>query len=459
MDDMNNFNEMNEMNEMSGPVAPAPAKPRRKGKKVLKGVALVLAAAIVAGAAGFGGAALYRVAFPVATPEAQVPDRSGAPGEAGTTDETDKPDKTDETEDRDDESGRHTLLTSGAPLSAAGAAVSPEELYEAVLPSCVGITVSTTVNIWGQTTTSAASGSGFILTADGYIATNYHVIEDARSGADIAVTLSDGTRYTAKLVGGDEGHDVAVVKIDAEGLTPAVIGDSGSLRVAQWVCTVGNPLGELTFSFSDGRVSALDRIISTDNSESMNMLQTNCAINPGNSGGPLFDEQGRVVGIVTAKYTRASTDVSAEGLGFAIPIDDVKSILTDLMDHGGFAGKPLLGVTASTVTETMQRYGLPAGAAVESVNEGSCAEKAGLQEGDIITALDGKAVASHTELAAAIAAHRAGDTVTLTVYRQGRTLTLTATLDEQTDAAETPQQQTPEVQIPSNWPFGYGNWA
>ncbi len=456
MDDMNNFNDMNHMSE---PFAPAPEKPRKKGKKVLKGVALVLALAIVAGAAGFGGSALYRAAFPVAAPEVQAPNGSGTPGEAGAADATDKSDKTGETEDKDDESGRHTLLTSGAPLGAAGAAVSPEELYEAVLPSCVGITVSTTVNIWGQTTTSAASGSGFILTADGYIATNYHVIEDARGGADIAVTLYDGTKYDAKLVGGDEGHDVAVIKIDAEGLTPAVIGDSGSLRVAQWVCTVGNPLGELTFSFSDGRVSALDRIISTDSSESMNMLQTNCAINPGNSGGPLFDEQGRVVGIVTAKYTRASTNVSAEGLGFAIPIDDVKELLTDIMENGGFAGKALLGVTASTVTEAMQRYGLPAGAAVESVNEGSCAEKAGLREGDIITALDGKAVASHTELAAAIAAHRAGDTVTLTVYRQGRTLTITATLDEQTEDAETPEQQSPQTQTIPGWPFGNGNWA
>lgn len=452
MDDMNNMNEMNDLTDTaprSLPVptaAPAPAKPRRKGRAAIKWTALVLAAAIVAGAAGFGGAALFRSAFPAETSDAQTADRGGTPLEA-------------DEGDRDDESGRNALLSSGASVSAAGgAAMSPEELYEAVLPSCVGITVSTTVNIWGQTTTSAASGSGFILTADGYIATNYHVIEDARSGADIAVTLSDGQRYNAKLVGGDEGHDVAVVKIDAEGLTPVVIGDSGSLRVAQWVCTVGNPLGELTFSFSDGRVSALDRIISTDSSESMNMLQTNCAINPGNSGGPLFDEQGRVVGIVTAKYTKASSGVSAEGLGFAIPIDDVKDLLTDIMEQGGFTGKPILGITASTVTAAMQRYGLPAGAAVEAVNDGSCAEKAGLQEGDIITALDGKAVASHEELAAAIAAHRAGDTVTLSVYRQGRTLTLDATLDEQRDTAQT-EDRTPEIQIPSGWPFGNGNWA
>lgn len=399
---------------------------KRRGFGIGKAVALMLAVALVAGAAGFGGAALYGRMNPA---EESVQDAPAAPVTAT--------------------AAANVKLSSG---------MTPEELYEAVLPSCVGITVSTTVNIFGQTTTSAASGSGFVLTADGYIATNYHVIEEAaeQSGVDIEVSFENGDRYEAKLVGGDEDNDIAVIKIDAAGLTPVTLGDSDSLKVAQWVCTVGNPLGELTFSFSDGRVSALDRVISTGESADMNMLQTNCAINPGNSGGPLFDETGRVVGIDTAKYTNASSDVSAEGLGFALPIDDVKEMLTDLMTVGYVTGRPLLGVTVSGVSSAMSRYGIPGGAAVESVNEGSCAEKAGLQTGDIITALDGETVDSTASLSAALSAHRAGDTVTLTVYRQGQTLELTVTLDEKT-GTETVTESNDSPYGGYGWPFGgYG---
>ncbi len=414
-----------------GTSAPTPKKHRRGAVKFM---ALALALALVAGCAGFGGAALYGKMNPRTAAE-DVPAAPGAGIAAPVT-------------------------PAGSVVAGPDGEMSPEELYEAVLPSCVGITVSTTVNIWGQTTTSAASGSGFILTADGYIATNYHVIEDAvqRDGVDIEVTLSNGEKYTGKLVGGDQDNDIAVVKIDAQGLSPVTVGESSALKVAQWVCTVGNPLGELTFSFSDGRVSALDRVISTDNSERMNMLQTNCAINPGNSGGPLFDAQGRVVGIVTAKYTSASSGVSAEGLGFAIPIDDVKDMLSDIMEHGYVTGKPLLGVSVSTVSDAMTRYGIPEGAAVEAVNEGSCAEKAGIQEGDIITAMDGRAVASSDDLSAAISSHRAGDTVTVTVYRRGETLELTVTLDEKPGAGESGESEeteAPETDGSFTWPFGF----
>ncbi len=396
---------------------------KKRGSGAGRFIALALAVALVAGAAGFGGAALY-----------------------GRLNASDKAVET--------RSAAVPAVTSVANVKL-GSGMTPEELYEAVLPSCVGITVSTTVNIFGQTTTSAASGSGFILTADGYIATNYHVIEEAaeNSGVDIEVTLSDGGRYTAELVGGDEDNDIAVIKIDADGLSPVTLGESGSLEVAQWVCTVGNPLGELTFSFSDGRVSALDRVISTDENTDMNMLQTNCAINPGNSGGPLFDEEGHVVGIVTAKYTNASSGVSAEGLGFAIPIDDVKDMFSDIMKYGYVTGRPLLGVSVSTA---LSGYGVPAGAAVESVSGGSCAEKAGIQVGDVITALDGETVVSQSALSAAISAHRAGDTVTLTVYRQGETLELAVTLDEKTGKEETGSQRQPAYGQ-YGWPFGgYG---
>ena len=405
----------------SGETAMVPLKKRSRRGKALKITALVLALALLCGVSGFGGAALYAG---LAAPAAQAP--------------VDDPANTPV---------KMAALT--------GEELSAEDLYETVLGSCVGITVSTTVNIFGQTTTSAASGSGFVLTADGYIATNYHVIEEAASNnAAIEVSFADGQRYTATLVGGDEEADVAVIKIDAQGLTPVSLGDSGSLRVAQWVCTVGNPLGELTFSFSDGRVSALDRVIATQDGESMNMLQTNCAINPGNSGGPLFDAYGRVVGIVTAKFTNASSSVSAEGLGFAIPIDDVKAMLSDIIAYGYVTGKPQLGVSVSSVSNAMRRYGIPAGAAVEAVTSGSCAEKAGIRVGDIITSFDGKTISSKEELVTAVKSKRAGDQVEITVYRQGESVTVTAALDEK---AATETQAPVEQQLPDYWGFGGGN--
>ncbi len=404
----------------SGETALVPRRKSRRHGKLLKFTALLLALALLCGVSGLGGAALYA--------------RLNPPAEATLTGDT-----------------------PSAPVNMsalAGSELSAEDLYEAVLGSCVGITVSTTVNIFGQTTTSAASGSGFVLTADGYIATNYHVIEEAaRSSAAIEVSFADGSRYTATLVGGDEEADVAVIKIDAQGLTPVTLGDSGSLRVAQWVCTVGNPLGELTFSFSDGCVSALDRVIATEDGESMNMLQTNCAINPGNSGGPLFDAYGRVVGIVTAKFTNASNSVSAEGLGFAIPIDDVKAMLSDIIAYGYVTGKPQLGVTVSTVSSALRRYGIPAGAAVEAVESGSCAEKAGIQVGDVITEFDGKAIASGDDLVTAVKTKRAGDTVNVTLTRQGESVNLAVTLDEKNTSAasEAPAEEQEEYAF---WPFG-----
>ena len=352
--------------------------------------------------------------------------------------------------------------------TAQGQPMTPEELYEANLPSCVGITVSTTVNIFGRTTTSAASGSGFIISEDGYIATNYHVIEEAaeNDGVDIEVTLSNDEKYTAKLVGGEKDNDVAVLKIEATGLTPVTLGNSDELVVGEPVYAIGNPLGELTFTFTDGMVSALDRLITTTSEENgqtvettLNVLQTNCAINPGNSGGPLFDSYGNVIGITTAKYTESSSGVSAEGLGFALPINDIKDILADLIQNGYVTGKPYLGIQVSNVTEEIQRYGIPAGCVVEYVADGSCAQKAGLQVNDIITAIDDTAIDSSTALTAALASdYKAGDTVTLTIYRQQNEMTLTVTLDEKNEQTEANNQQQQQEQQQSQgqiqtWPW------
>ena len=429
-----------------GGAAPEPETPGKKpGRFTRRAIALVLACAVVGGAAGVGGAAVYqRVA---------APDTVMYQGERPTVDVD-------------------TVANSNG-----GQPMTPEQLYAANLASCVGITVNTTVNIFGQTTTSAASGSGFVLTQDGYIVTNYHVIEDAVDDSSVTVTVSfaDGGKYTAALVGGEKDNDVAVIKIDATGLKPVTLGDSDQLVVGEDVYTIGNPLGELTYSLSDGLVSALDRLITTTSTNpttgqqettTLNVLQTNCDINPGNSGGPLFDGYGNVVGIVTAKYTQSSSGVSAEGLGFALPINDVKDIIQDLIEHGYVTGKPYMGVMVTSVPDYAQHYGVSAGAYVESVAEGSCAQKAGLQVNDIIIAIDDTAIDSSTALTAALSSnYKAGDTAKLTVLRGSDKLELTITFDEkndQTEAANQPQDQSSQSQQGGNsysgWPFGGFSW-
>ena len=268
---------------------------------------------------------------------------------------------------------------------------------------------------------------------------------------------------------------MAVLKIEATGLQPVTLGDSDQLVVGEPVYAIGNPLGELTFTFTDGMVSALDRLITTTGTDpdtqqkvaiTLNVLQTNCAINPGNSGGPLFDSYGNVVGIVSAKYTESTSGVTAEGLGFALPINDVKEILSDLIEHGYVTGKPYLGIQVNAVDEQAQRYGIPAGAVVEYVAEGSCAQKAGLQVNDIITAIDDTAVDSPSALTAALSTdYKAGDTAVLTVIRNQQELQLTVTLDEknaETEAANPLQQQQNQQSSGNNnyyqWPFGSFFW-
>lgn len=414
--------------------------PKKKKRGAARVAALLLACAIVGGGAGVGGAYLYS--------------RVAEPQNATTIYEEDRPQV------------RTVVNTNN------GQPMTPEQLYAANVDSCVGITVNTTVNIFGQTTTSAASGSGFVLSRDGYIATNYHVIESAvnDSSVTIQVSFANGDKYDAKLVGGEKDNDVAVLKIEADSLTPVTLGDSSKLVVGESVYAIGNPLGELTYSLTDGIVSALDRLITTgDNGDSttLNVLQTNCAINPGNSGGPLFDSYGNVIGITTAKYTQSSSGVNAEGLGFALPINDVKDILSDLIAHGYVTGKPYMGVQVMDVSSEAQRYGIAAGASVSYVAEDSCAQKAGLQVNDIITAIDDTAIDSSSALTAALSTnYKAGDTATLTVIRDQKEVKLTITFDEknaETEANNQLQQNNQQQQQqPSQgnggyyyqWPFG-----
>ncbi len=338
------------------------------------------------------------------------------------------------------------------------------DLYAMNVNSSVGITVSSTVNVFGQPTTSAAAGSGFVITEDGYVVTNHHVIEDAIDSKDtpIEVKFVNGDSYTATIVGYEKENDLAVLKINATGLQPVVFGDSDALVVGETVVAIGNPLGELDFSFTDGIVSAKDRLISTGDGVTMNMLQTNTAINPGNSGGPLFDGQGALIGINTAKYATSSNGTTVEGLGFAIPINDVKDMILDIMENGYVTGKPYLGVTVGNVPDEAQQYGITAGAAILGVANGSAAERAGLTPGDIVTAIDDVTVDTYSALTAAMVNYKAGDKAIFTVVRQVsnmqfETLTVQVTFDEKNDATTAANNNLEEAE--ENYNNFYGGYS
>ena len=309
--------------------------------------------------------------------------------------------------------------------------VSPADIYEMATKQVVGIrTEITMTNFFGMTSSGAVSGSGFIISDDGYILTNYHVVEKAdKDKLDVQVMTYDGTAYNATIVGTEASNDVAVLKIDAEGLSAARFGNSDVIRVGDTVYAVGNPLGELEFSMSTGHVSAKDRVITTQENESINMFQIDAAVNEGNSGGPVYDAGGSVIGIVTAKYS----DTGVEGLGFAIPINDVKSIADDLINKGYVTGKAFMGVSVETRYNAMysQYYGMPLGAYVAEVTSGSAAETAGLQKGDIITAIGEYAVEDYSDLKTALRHFSAFDTTELTVYRAGEELHLSIIFDEE----------------------------
>ena len=328
------------------------------------------------------------------------------------------------------------------------------EVYAANVNSTVGITTQVTTNFWGYTTQSAASGSGFILSADGYLLTNYHVIESASS---IKATLYNGKSYDATLIGYDESNDIAVLKIDAEGLTPVTLGDSDNLNVGDDVIAIGNPLGELTFSLTSGSVSALNREVTLSSNVTMNLIQTDCAINSGNSGGALFNLYGEVVGITNAKYSGSSgSGASIDNIGFAIPINSVRSIVDSIIEKG-YVTKPYIGVMVSDVGEESTKYGLPEGAAVVSVTEGGPAEKAGIKANDIITEVNGKAISGKSDLSAVISEHAAGDKLTLSIYRQGETLSVTVEIGEQqTSALANGQQSSQQQTMPNGGFFGFG---
>ena len=302
------------------------------------------------------------------------------------------------------------------------------------LPSIVGISISYDVTYFGRTQTAEATGSGVIITSDGYILTNNHVVSSSDSSyyyevsnaTKITVSLygSDET-YEATIVGTDEQTDLAIIKIDAEGLTPAELGDSSSVKVGEFVLAIGNPLG-LGTSVTDGIVSALERDITTSDGTTYHVLQTNCAINSGNSGGALVNSNGQVIGINTLKLS----GTGIEGVGFAIPISDTLDVTNQLIEHGKVL-RPYIGISGSNLSEsTAERYNLPVGIYVEEISGNTGAANSDLRKGDVITQIDGQTVTTMDELNSVKNKKQIGDTITLKVYRSGEYIDINITLTE-----------------------------
>ena len=331
----------------------------------------------------------------------------------------------------DSASGSDSSITAA---SSSGSSLTTEQVADLVSPSVVVITTEQVVysqwSWYGQNQVESGAGSGVIISSDGYILTCAHVVDGA---SNITVTINDKD-YTATLVGEDTTSDIAVIKIDANGLTPATVGDSDSLKVGQNVMAVGNPLGELGGTVTGGMISALNRSVTIQGSSSVNtmsLIQMDASVSPGNSGGGLFNMNGELVGIVNAK----SSSSDAEGLGFAIPINDAIKVAQELLENGYVTGRPYLGITYLAVTDaqTASQLGVNAyGVYVVEVVKGGPAEKAGLQAGDRIVSVDGTEIASKDDLGTLMQKHAAGDTLSITIARDGQMQTVNVTLGEKT---------------------------
>lgn len=427
------------------PEEPEPPK-NGGGKKAAKIIAAVLAVALVGGASGYGGAYLANSAKGA---ESVTVYSDGNSGESGS--ETTAVITTPQSSNGSGDTSLGTLLNID---SADAETLSTEEIIKRATPSVALITSE-------FTQIGTGTGTGIVLTSDGYIITNCHVIETTYNDyvndynsfdnpfsffgggystqietktvkADkVTVTLSDGSEHEAEIIGSDENTDLALLKIDEEGLIPAVIGNSDDLVLGETAITLGYPLG-LGLSASGGMVSGLEKEISTELSNggttTMTLIQTDASINAGNSGGPLLNSKGEVIGITSSKLV--SSEV--EGIGFAIPITDAMSVLDDLMNKG-YVSTPKIGITGTAITSAVQRYyNLPVdtGVLVVSVEEGSCADKAGIAEGDVIIAADGKEIADMDALVAAKNAHKPGDTMTVTLARSDGSIDIDMVLDE-----------------------------
>ena len=339
---------------------------------------------------------------------------------------------------------------SGRPLSS-GEYLTPGEVYERNVNAVVAISVEVEkTDSYGRTSTGISSGTGFIISQDGYVVTNYHVIE---GGKKVTITTHNDEELSAQIVGYEENNDLAVLNLEGDNFPYVILGSSDSLMVGDQVVAIGNVLSTFASSLTVGYVSGKDRVVDTEGT-AMNMIQTDVAINSGNSGGPLFNMKGEVVGITTAKFSgNSSSGASIEGIGFAIPMDDINGMIEDLKNFGYVTGA-YLGVMVMDVEATAQYYGIPAGAYVESVTAGGAAQRDGIQAKDIITEVGSYAVTSVSDLTRVLRKFQAGETVSVKVYRSGETKILTVTLDEKpreetpAETQQSQQSQQPQQQIP-----------
>ena len=390
--------------------ASKPPKKRRKrsGGRIVRSAAALVLAAAMGFAGGFVGARVGNAGNKVVIQQVERTDSSAASG---------------------------TAVASGG--------MTTSQVSEMVSPSVVVITTEQVVysqwSWYGQNQVESGAGSGVIISSDGYILTCAHVVSGA---SQITVTIGD-TDYTATVVGEDDTSDVAVLKIDATGLTPATVGNSDSLSVGDSVLAVGNPLGELGGTVTSGIVSALNRSVTiqgTSSTNTMSLIQMDASVSPGNSGGGLFNMNGELIGLVNAK----SSSSDAEGLGFAIPINDAIQVAQDLLENGYVSGRPYMGITYIAVTDaqTAAQFNVNAyGVYVVDVVQGGPADKAGLKTGDRIVSIDGTEIAQKDDLGTLMQQHTAGDTLSITVARDGQMQTVSLTLGEK-NASNTAAQRS-----------------
>ena len=342
------------------------------------------------------------------------------------------------------------MQVSGTSNAGSDDAASYSGVYEKVTPSIVSIVVD------DIQMGSESSGSGVIMSEDGYIITNNHVVED---GDKITVVMNDSTTYEAELIGTDEQTDLAVIKIDATGLTAAEFGNSDDVRVGDRAFAIGSPGGvEFQNSFTGGFISAINRNV-TINDREMTLIQTDTAINPGNSGGALINTNGQVIGITSSKLSATSADsASIEGMGFAIPTNTVKEVVDQLIAYGHVTGRPAIGISGYDIDEMRAAYyKIPQGVMVTSVDTASDAYQQGVKEGDIITGVNGEEITCMSEINSIKNNMKAGDSMELTIYRSGKTLTIRITLVDQADLAGTSATQQDSSQDGQTSPYGrYG---
>ncbi len=413
---------------------PGPQKRGGGFKRVLACVLLV----VFCFAAGYGGS--YWGNVQAAKLAAEQQPGSSAPSDAGSS------------------SGADSGAAASHPTAPAvhTGAMTTEEIAAKVRPSVVEVTtehiVTSDYYFFGGQYVQSGAGSGVIISEDGYIITNNHVVSGA---SNVKVLLTDGSEYEAVVVGADSRSDIAVIKIEATGLSPAVIGDSDTLQVGEYAMAVGNPLGNFGGSVTDGIISGLNRSINVD-SNTMQVLQTNAAISPGNSGGGLFNASGELIGIVNAK----SADTDAEGLGFAIPVNTAISVAKDLIENGYVSGRPQMGVMVVSIenAQTAYKYGVnQLGVYVQSVNKGGAADVAGLQPGDRFISIDNTVINTSSDVTGVLDQHAVGDTINIQIARGSQIISITLTLEEAKPSAAAEEEQNSQSEAQPD--LGFGSWT